>query len=96
MVRQTCRRSKPFKTDPHPYRMALGNRKQQRARDAKLSSGSAERRAPYNRHLGTEAMETSRSKDGAGTQRLRVSSESGSSGLSADTDFHGRHDSLSG
>jgi len=31
VVRQTCHRSKPFKTDPHPYCMALGNCKQQQA-----------------------------------------------------------------
>src|SRR5882762_2915318 len=55
VVCQTCRRSKPFKTDPHPYRMALGNRQQQRARDAKLFiQVCGEEKLPYNHHLGDQ------------------------------------------
>jgi len=64
VVRQTCHRSKPFKTDPHPYCMALGIVSNSRLETPSSSSGSAERRnSPTTTTLGPEAMETPRSKD---------------------------------
>ena len=39
VVRQTCIKSKKRRVDVHPYRMALGDRQQQRQRDVRLGVG---------------------------------------------------------
>ena len=63
----------PFKTDPHPYRMALGTHNQQWAPDAKLFIRVCrEEKLPYNRHLGDQKQWWHWLKDGVGAEQLQV------------------------
>ena len=99
VVRQLCVRTKRRRVDQNPYRMALGDKSQQRGRDLLLARRGAKFHADYHVPSVRQLRKNGRALDGV-VQRHRPTgyqsdSESGSSGLSCDTNYRGHHHSLS-